>query len=309
MERRARLRSVPPAVLAALLLLSGLALGQDLEPRRWTHLPVGLDVLGLSYARTTGDLAFDPVLLIDDARVETHREILSYVHSFGLGDRAARLDLLVPYQQSRWKGTLDGAPAQVRRTGFADPRIRLSVNLLGSPALGGAEFQAFQESHPINTVVGAALAVNLPLGEYREDKLLNVGQNRYTFRPQLGAVHTRGPWSYELTGSTAFFTDNHEFFGGTELEQDPLYELQAHVVRLLGQGWWVASGAGYSWSGESKVDGVRKNDRRGDLVYGASFGFPLGKTQGISLAYIRNDTQRDVGSDSDTVVAGWSVRF
>ena len=96
---------------------------------------------------------------------------------------------------------------------MGDPRLRLSVNFIGAPALRGKEFQAYRASHSINTVVGAALAVTLPLGEYEQEKLLNLGENRFIIRPQLGFVHTRGRWSYELTGSVFLYTDNDEFLG------------------------------------------------------------------------------------------------
>jgi len=87
----------------------------------------------------------------------------------------------------------------------------LSVNFLGAPALKGKAYQAFRASHPVNTVVGAALAVTLPFGAYNNERLLNLGQNRLIFRPQIGVVHTRGHWSYELTGSVFLFGDNDKF--------------------------------------------------------------------------------------------------
>ena len=78
----------------------------------------------------------------------------------------------------------------MERHGFDDPRLRLSVNFIGAPALKGKAYQAYRAAHPVNTVVGAALAVRLPLGEYKKDKLLNLGENRFVFRPQLGFVLT-----------------------------------------------------------------------------------------------------------------------
>ena len=143
-----------------------------------------------------------------------------------------------------------GEPASTQRTGLGDPRVRLSVNFLGAPALEGKEFQAFRASHPVNTVVGAALAVTLPLGEYKESKLLNLGANRFVFRPQLGFVHTRGHWSYELTGSVLLFSDNDDFFGDKKREQDPLYALQTHLIYTSPQRWWISVGTAYDWGRE-----------------------------------------------------------
>ena len=305
--RRALLQ--PAWALAWVLLAVTVARGQDLEPRRWTHMPVGMHVFGLGLVQADGDLALDPVLELTDTTIESRLQAASYVYAFGLLGKSARVDVQVPYQQARWSGKLSGSKARVRRSGFADPRIRFSINLVGAPALQGKQYMDYREQHPTNTVIGAGVAIRVPLGEYNDKKLLNIGQNRYSIRPQLGVLHTRGPWSYELTASTFLFTDNDDFFGDTKREQDPLHALQVHVVRTLSNGWWVSAGSAYGWSGRSKINGVDKDDRRGDLLSGASFGFPIASNQAVKFAYIRRRTQKDVGVDSDSVVAAWSVRF
>ena len=99
-----------------------------------------------------------------------------------------------------------------------------------SSTLSGSEFLAYRDARAINTVVGAALTVILPLGKYDDDKLLNLGNNRFAVTPQLGVVHTRGHWSYELTGSVSFFTDNSDFLIDQTREQDPIYDEPTHVI-------------------------------------------------------------------------------
>jgi hypothetical protein len=299
----------PCWALACSLLAVATVSGQDLEPRRWTHLPVDMNVFGIALTQGEGDVAFDPVLKLKDVTVETRLQIASFVRTFDLLGKSARVDVLVPYRQSRWEGKLDGTSAHVRRTGFGDPRLRMSVNLVGAPPLKGQEYKRYREARPTNTVMGAALALTLPLGEYESDKLLNPSQNRYVIRPQVGVLHTRGPWSYELTGSVFFFTDNKKFFDGNTREQEPLYALQAHVVRSFPSGWWTSVGTGYGWGGRSTVDGEDKNDRKGDWLSGVSFGFPIAKDQSVKFGYLRRRTQKDTGLDSETVAAGWSVRF
>ena len=89
-------------ICRALLLLGlmlaplGQAHSQDLEPRRWTPLPPGLNVIGAGYVRTEGDVLFDPVLLVEDAEVSGHTAAISYVRSFALTGNPARLDVVVP---------------------------------------------------------------------------------------------------------------------------------------------------------------------------------------------------------------------
>ncbi|NOR57716.1 MAG: transporter, partial [Sulfurimonas sp.] len=192
---------------------------------------------------------------------------------------------------------------------LADPHLRLSINLLGTPA---SEFKVLDDSkEDVNTVVGAAISVGVPLGEYFEDKLLNLSSNRWTIRPQLGVVHTRGPWSYELTGSIFFFTDNDSFFKGNELEQNPFYAAQAHIIRVFKPGIWGSLSAGYGKGGASKVNGVDKEDKREGFISALSFGFPLTSDQGLKLSYIwaKTETDTEPRSKTNTFVLGWSIRF
>ena len=297
------------SALLAWLALPCVSFAQDVEPRRWTHLPIGLNVVGAAYVYTVGDLFFDPVLLVDDGEIEQHTAVVSYTRTFGLAGRTARLDVLVPAMSARWQGLLDGVFTTVRREGPADPIFRLSINLVGGPALKSKEFQEFRAARTTSTIVGMGLAVTVPLGEYKKDKLLNLGGNRVVVRPEIGVVHTRGRWSYELTGSVFLFGDNDEFWNGNKLEQDPLFAVQAHVIHVFRPGVWLALSAAYGHDGESEVNDERKNDPRDTILSAVSFGFPITQTQGLKIAYIRGRMQEDIGADTDNFAIAWSMRY
>jgi hypothetical protein len=297
------------ARVTAFLSLCTCCLAQDLEPRRWTHLPVDTNFLGVGYLYTEGELHFDPVLRIEDAEVELHTVALSLSRYFRLFGTTARIDVTVPVQRGEWDGLVDSVPTSVTRDGLGDPILRFSVNLTGAPALTGKEFMEYKQERAVNTALGAALEVRLPLGDYQEDKLINLGQNRLVAAPQIGVLHTRRQWSFELTGSTYFYAENDEFFDGNSLEQSPLFAAQTHVVRTFEAGYWLSVGAAYGWGGESTINGVEKDDERSNLLYGGSFGFRIGETQSVKLAYARGDALEDIGSDTDSVLLGWSIRF
>lgn len=281
------------------------ASAQDLEPRRWTPLPSGLNVVGIGYSHTSGDLFFDPVLKIENAKVEADTFIVSYIKSITLAGKLARFDAIIPWQSTRWDGLLNGQPASAERKGLADPVFRLSLNLFGASASGANELT----SESVNTVVGAAVSVSVPLGEYYEDKLLNLGQNRFIIKPQVGAVHTRGLWSYELTGSIYFFTDNNDFFNNSTREQAPVYAIQAHLIRIIWSGMWVSLSAGYTKGGCNTINGVSKNDEGSDVLYGIAIGSRITETQSIKIGYVCSRTREDTGADTDTLAISWSVMF
>src|SRR5210317_1553165 len=106
-------------VWAALL---NLAAAQELEPRRWSHVPIDTNFIGVGYVYTSGDIFFDPVLRIEDATASINTVSATYLRSFDWSGKTARLDIRVPYQKAVWKGLLDGSPAKAVREGMDDPR-------------------------------------------------------------------------------------------------------------------------------------------------------------------------------------------
>ena len=208
-----------------------------------------------------------------------------------------------------YKGLLNGEFATLDRTGFLDPRIRLSVNLLGPPALNLKELQQYFQEHPVNTTFGVSLAVTLPLGEYFEDKLINLGQNRFIFRPQLGLVHNWKRWSYELTGSLYLFTNNNNFFNGDSRKQDPIFTLQTHLIKRFPSRFWGSISLALGHGGESIVNQIPKNDTRNDFMGALSVGFPIMKFQNVKLLYLRTESLADFGADTNSIILGWSMQL
>ena len=285
----------------------GSVAAQDLEPRRWGHLPTGSHFAGGGYLNTTGEIGLDPVLLIEDVTVEMHTYAFKYIHVFEAFERSARIDLSQGYQDGTWEGLLDGSDVSTSRTGWSDTALRFAINLLGAPPLSGEEFAAYQAGLDHETIVGVGLTAVLPTGYYLDDRLLNLGENRYTFRPQIGMVHSRGTWSFEVTGSVWIFGDNDEFWNGNHLEVDPLVSLQGHLVHTFAPGLWLGLSAGHDFGGEATVNGIAKDDRR-SLVSGAiTLGVPVNRKVGLKFGYLGSRTLEDIGADLDTVFVAASV--
>lgn len=292
------------ALLFALVSLNVQA--QDLEPRRWTHMPTGLNVIGLGTGYTTGDLYFDPVLKIEEAEFELASAGLVYLRTFGLGKNSARIDFTLPYASGRWEGLLDGEPAKVRRRGFTDPRVRLSYLLYGAPAQTPAEFMKSEKS---NTVVGIAVAVKIPWGEYYEDKLINLGSNRWMIRPQLGVTHTRGKWTFELTGSAYWYSDNNEFFNESRLENDILYAGQVHAIYTFKPGLWMSLSTAYGNGADAYLNDTPKELKVDNWLSALSFGLPINRQQGLKFAYLMARSQNEFGADLNSYNVAWSMVF
>ncbi len=289
-----------------LLCVSSDLFAQDTEPRRWAQMPTGLNFIGVGTSYTQGDIFLDPVLLAEDVTFEIAGTGLAYIHSFGMFGKSARVGVTVPYASGRWEGFVDGVYTSTRRRGFMDPRIRLSVLLYGGPAETPAEYAKSEKS---NTVVGAAVAIKFPWGHYLEDRLINLGQNRWMIRPQLGVTHTRSKWTYELTGSAFIFGDNDEFWNGNKLESDPLYALQGHLIYTFRPGLWASLSTAYGSGLQATINGLPKDNKAANWVTAVSVGIPFSRTQGLKITWLRLRSQADTGADFNSLIVGWSMMF
>ena len=77
---------------------------QELVPRRWSHLPIGVNFAGVGYVYTDADIAFDPVLKIEDAVMNVDTFPAKYIRTFEFAGKPARFDWILAYLNARWNG-------------------------------------------------------------------------------------------------------------------------------------------------------------------------------------------------------------
>lgn len=291
------------AALVVVVLAATTAEAQDLEPRTYANAPVGLNFLILGYAYTRGDVAFDASTPIENAELEAHSPFLAYARALDVWGRAGKLDVVLPFAALSGTATFAGQPRERDIAGLGDPRIRFSVLLHGAPALSLAEFSGYTP----DLIVGASLAVTIPLGQYDADKLVNVGTNRWSVKPELGVSKTLGPFTLELSGSVTFYTDNNDFLGGRTLEKDPLYAVQAHGIYQTRWGVWAAVDVTYYIGGRTTIDGERA-ERPENLRVGLTVAIPINRHNSLKL-YGSTGAMARVGGEFDTVGIAWQYRW
>ena len=225
------------SLVAALTLFLAplLAAAQSMDPRAYANLPVGLNFLLAGYTYLEGELGFDASSPLQDGRTRVHALPVGYVRSLDVFGNAGNIALIVPFVDLTATASLNGA-SEARRevSGPGDPTLRLAVNFYGAPALKPAEYAAWRQ----DLIVGASLTLTAPFGQYDKDRLVNIGTNRWSVKPELGMSQALGAWTLELAGGVTWFGDNDEFFNGNTRGQDPLYSLQAHFTRQLGRRAW-----------------------------------------------------------------------
>ena len=169
------------AALAAATLCATLR-AQDLEPRAYSNSPTGLSFAIAGYAYVKGTVLTDPSLPLENVSNEAHVGVFAYATTLNVLGKSAKFDMIVPYTSLAAKGLVFGLPRERYVTGFADPAFRFSMNFIGAPALTAAEFKDYRQDF----ILGASLRVTAPLGQYNYDKLVNIGTNRWSFKPEIG---------------------------------------------------------------------------------------------------------------------------
>jgi hypothetical protein len=296
-------RLVSGVALIVALAAGAMVHAQELEPRAYANAPVGLNFLILGYGYSQGDVAFDPSVPIEDAKLTLHGAFLAYVRALDVWGRAGKLDIVLPYASLSGTARVAGQLRERDVSGLGDPRFRFSVLLYGAPALSATEFAEYTP----DLIVGASLAVTAPLGQYDSDKLVNIGTNRWSVKPELGISKTLGPFTLEVDTSVTFYTTNDDFFGGRTLERDPLYAVQGHVIYHTRWGVWAAVDATYYTGGRTTIDG-KPGERLENLRVGVTLAIPIDRRNSIKLHGSTGAISR-IGGDFDTLSIAWQYRW
>ncbi|UCC83731.1 MAG: transporter [Gemmatimonadota bacterium] len=291
------------ALAFALTWTTGDLLAQELEPRAFSQVPVGLNFGLLSYGYSKGNVLFDQALPVEDANARLNSVTAIYVRAIDAFGLSGKIGVILPFAWGTWEGRLEGQDTSTSRTGFGDLRVQLAVNFIGAPAMAPREFATYSE----RTIVGAALQIVLPTGQYDPDKLINLGSNRWAFRPRIGVSHTVGRWTLEIYGDVWLHTDNTDFYGGSTLEQGPFWVVQGHVLYNFRRGLWLGLNAGYANGGQTTVDGNDK-DFQENTRLGATLALPLGRRHGLKLVAISGIATR-LGADFDTINLAYQYRW
>ena len=280
------------------------ACAQEIEPREYSNAPVGVNFLIAGYAYTSGGVAFGPSLPITNPNLHTSSAVVAYARALDLWGMSAKFDATVPYT---WlSGTADYRGETVPRNvnGFANSAFRLSVNLYGAPALSLKEFAAWEQ----DLIIGASLRVVAPWGQYDDSKLVNIGTNRWSFKPEAGISKAIGPWTLEVTAAATFYTRNDDFFGGSALSQDPLYSLQGHVIYGFRSGIWGSLDATYFVGGRTTVNGTLNSDLQQNWRVGGTLAFPVDRENSIKF-YASKGVSARTGDNYDLVGLAWQYRW
>ena len=277
---------------------------QQLEPRAYSNVPVGLNFLVAGYTYSTGGLATDPATSLQNAELEIHAPLLAYARSFDAWGKSAKFDAVLAAGCVSGSAEANGVPVSRDICGGLDPAFRVTVNFYGAPALSLDEFRSYRQ----DLIAGASLQVVAPLGQYDPARLVNLGTNRWTVKPEIGLSKKLGALTIEGALGVAFFTDNDEYYVGRTREQAPLGSTQAHLIYEFPGGTWAAVNATYYAGGRTTLDGAKQNDELANTRLGITLALPVDRHNSVKL-YASKGVSVRFGEDFSIVGAAWQYRW
>jgi hypothetical protein len=256
-------------------------MAQDLEPRAYANVPKGTNVVALVYAYTSGNVLTDPSLPIENFKIKADIIGTGYVHTFALAKKLARIQVIAPFTFMSGQAKFNGMDTSGIRNGFGDAQIRFGINLFGSPALDKKDFRQYQQK----MIIGTSLVISAPTGLYYKDKRINLGSNRWAFKPEIG-VSKRFKHIYaEAYSGIWFYADNKEFLVDKTLQQKPVFSLQAHVCYYFKNQMWIGIDGNWFNGGQTLVNKAPSGDLKDNYRVGATWSMPFAKRHAVKLQF------------------------
>ena len=278
------MRRMKRTLALLLLLLSPLATAQELTPRAYWPAPTGTQLLSVGAVHTSGDIVPDPSLPISGLDSEITTLHMGYLRTLDLFGRSANLIVELPYAEGDTVVDTDESGLLERDyRGVGDLAVTLSVNLFGAPAMTPEDFAELRRNP--RPILGASLRVVAPTGKYDDDRVINVGANRWAAKLEFGSVTVLRPrWLLEFEAGVWFFGDNDDFLGMTRKQND-IYSAEVHLVHRFRPGFWASLDLNGYKGGRSYVDDRRLRDLQRDSKVGVTLVFPFARKQALKASY------------------------
>jgi hypothetical protein len=260
----------------------------DLAP-----LPAGTNLFITYYNSISSDASYaDGSKVNEDFNLDGRIGIFRGAFYYKIGGFTALTDVVQPFGSTSARTTLPGETSHVHLSspsGLGDFVLHQAVWLINDPA---SQFYFAPD-----------LFITMPTGEYDHDKAMNLGGNRWAFRPGFGIVKGIGSKGtlVQLRGSVEFYTKNDEYLPAKfEQKKDPVYEFQSFLIQFLDPGTFLALEYNYTCGGETKLDGVKQDDETKTHAMGFTVMRMITANTQLIIKY-KKDVDVENGPKTDTL--------
>jgi hypothetical protein len=287
----------------ALVILHGPdeARAQFTDAHNYDNTPVGVNQLELGYAFVHANASIDTSLVIAGANLNLNQVLIDYTRYFGLFDRLTWVQAALPV--ARLGGSITGSNIESSIAGSGDSSYALAMLLKGGPALSVAQFDDYRPT----TTVGVSFSFTAPTGLYNADRILNLGSDRWSFKPEIALSHPFGPdrkWQLDAYANAYFYTDNTSYHGREILRQQPLAGLEGHISYSFNDNLWVSLDTRYSFRGATFVDGADQNNAQQNVMLGSELNLSINSRHSLLFEFVKV-----VVHQNSPAVVGFSVKY
>lgn len=286
--------------------------GQTLAPRAYLITPVGSNAVTISSSLYHGDVLFDNSVPIIGANGDIGLITPTYYRALSFFGRSANIVVGIPFTAASFQGFVVNQEQSIHRLGVADGVVRFSVNLKGGPAMTVPQFLKWKQKR----LLGASIVVQFPSGQYDSTRLINIGNHRWAFKPEVGYSERWGKWLLDAYGAVWFFTTNHEFFSrnnffpGTRRQtQEPIGVVETHLSYDVKPRLWVSVDGNFWYGGKTSLGGVQNpNTLQKNSRVGATAAVPISKHQSLKFSYDKGAIIR-FGGKYQAISVAWQYAW
>jgi hypothetical protein len=268
--------------LALLLFRPTNLYAQLTEAHRYDNTPVGSNQFEVAYSYGRSDASIDTSLIVAGAHFNLNQAAITYTRYFGLFDHVLWAEASVPL--ANLSGSVSDKPAR-GISGAGDSSYSLTALLKGGPAMSVEQFGTYK----LTTTVGMSLEITAPTGKYDSNKLLNLGSDRWSFKPEIAVSHPFGreqKWQCDFYGRVHFFTDNTSYHGTELLRQEPLPGIEGHLSYSFDKAW-ASIDSLYAFRGTTSVNGVDQGDAQRNFTLGTEINISLNPRNSLVFQFAK----------------------
>jgi hypothetical protein len=265
---------------------------QDLAPRAYVITPTHWNAVTLTYTFYNGNILLDGAVPITNASATVNVPIFTFYHSLSFFGRSANIIASLPYGVGNFQGNVAGNQTAIYRSGLLDSSFRLSVNVLGGPAMDTQEMRKWRQK----MIVGVSLKVVAPTGQYDPTKLVNFGANRWAFKPEVGVSRRWGHWLVDSYAGAWLYTTNHNYFSPNQAlphnvqTQSPIGSFEGHLSYDVKPRLWASLDGNFWFGGRTSLNGVEapKTLQMNSRI-GGTLSVPVSTHQSLKFSFSRGD--------------------
>ena len=285
----------------AVLRFPGQVFAQFTDPHTYDNSPVGINQLELSYAYAHANASIDTSLIVPGAKFDLNQGTIDYTRYLGFVRRLMWVKGSVPL--ASLSGSVTGTKINGSVTGTGDSSYEVAMLLKGGPALSVAQFENYQPT----TTLAVSLTATAPTGLYHSNKVLNLGSDRWSFKPEVALSYPLGPerkWEFDAYGNAGFYTDNTSYRGNEILRQEALPGIEGHISYSFNDSLWASLDTRYSFRGATAVGGVNQNNRQQNFILGSEMNISLNSRNSLVFEFAKALVHQN-----GPALVGFSVKY